>query len=615
MCSAAIVFAGVPQSSPADELDITVRKMISTGASWSPSLSPHGDEVAYVSTMSGTPQVWISNLEKGEHRQITFSKEKPAGRVLWSPTGDRLAFSLSTNGGANSQVFVSDTSGHNRKRVTDGMRESNRLECWTPDGRRLAVASNRLDAEALDIFAFEDGKEGLQLIAKNPNIGHVRSFTSDMSQMLLWRLEGQNDSNLYFVDIDKRKEELLTPHEMPSLIRGGDVAAHGKRVYLATNIYSDRMNFGYIDLGADSLTYHVLADRADAVVDDFCLSPTGDKVALLWNCHGRNEFALLDLNSSESLPIDLPCETAGSLCYSANGKRLAYVASGSTTAPDIYVFNLETLKTHKVTKRRLGIPTSELAKAELVRFEAHDGLEISGWLYRSKEDLAGPLAISFHGGPESQERPMFGATYQALVQSGISVFAPNIRGSTGFGRTFAALDNGPLRRNAIQDIESCADVMIRMNVSDPKRIGVMGISYGGYMAMAAVTEYPNRFAAAANISGIVNFETWFANTEPWRAEIGIAEYGNPATDSDLLRTLSPIHKIAFVRTPTLVIHGANDSNVPLSEAQQIQKALSDRGCPVTLIEFPDEGHSINSLENRIHATTALVNWFDQYLCH
>jgi dipeptidyl aminopeptidase/acylaminoacyl peptidase len=223
------------------------------------------------------------------------------------------------------------------------------------------------------------------------------------------------------------------------------------------------------------------------------------------------------------------------------------------------------------------------------------------------------MVLSFHGGPEGQERPSFKSTYQALLARGIAVFAPNVRGSSGFGKRFVNLDNGALRIDGVRDITSCVDFVVKNKLAHPKRIGIMGGSYGGYMVMAGLTEFPDLFAAGANLFGVVNFETFFAQTEPWMARISTIEYGDPATEADMLRRLSPIHKIDRVAAPTIVLHGANDTNVPVVEAEQVVESLKKRDVPVKYILFPDEGHGFRKLPNRITATVEIVRWFERYL--
>ncbi|HZL85929.1 MAG TPA: prolyl oligopeptidase family serine peptidase, partial [Candidatus Krumholzibacteria bacterium] len=203
--------------------------------------------------------------------------------------------------------------------------------------------------------------------------------------------------------------------------------------------------------------------------------------------------------------------------------------------------------------------------------------------------------------------------YQALLARGIAVFAPNVRGSSGFGKRFVNLDNGALRVDGVADIQSSVAHVVSNGVADPKRIGIMGGSYGGYMVMAGLTEYPDLFAAGANLFGVVNFETFFKHTEPWMAAISTIEYGDPATQADLLRRLSPIHRVDRVVAPTLVLHGANDTNVPVVEAEQVVESLRSRGVPVEYVLFPDEGHGWRKTPNRIRSAVAIVRWFSEHL--
>jgi dipeptidyl aminopeptidase/acylaminoacyl peptidase len=261
-----------------------------------------------------------------------------------------------------------------------------------------------------------------------------------------------------------------------------------------------------------------------------------------------------------------------------------------------------------------GVDLDSLVSPVLKTYSAHDGLELSGWYYEPKGAAApGPLVLSFHGGPEGQARPTFSATYQALLSRGIAVFAPNVRGSSGFGKTFVNLDNGALRFDGIEDIEATVRFVTGAKLAEAGRIGIMGGSYGGYMVMAGLTEYPDLFAAGANLFGVVNFETFFANTEPWMAAISTVEYGDPTTQQELLQQLSPIHKVDRVTAPTIVLHGANDTNVPVVEAEQVVANLRARGVPVKYVLFPDEGHGWGKTENRVTSDVEIVRWFEEHL--
>jgi dipeptidyl aminopeptidase/acylaminoacyl peptidase len=346
------------------------------------------------------------------------------------------------------------------------------------------------------------------------------------------------------------------------------------------------------------------------------MDEAGTKLALLWNIAGKSELSFCDLKTGKvTAGPRLPAEIMGDPGFSKDGSRLAFVASGSFAPRDVHVLDLKSQRFTQVTHSpHAGVDLAALVRPELVRYKADDGLELSGWLYRPK-GVTGllPIVLSFHGGPEGQERPNFSPTYQALVARGIAVFAPNVRGSSGFGKRFVNLDNGALRENGVRDIKASVDYVVSSKIADPRRIGIMGGSYGGYMVMAGLTEYPDLFAAGANLFGIVNFETFFKNTQPWMAAISKVEYGNPETEAELLKKLSPIHRLERLKTPTIVLHGANDTNVPVIEAEQVVENLKRRNIPVEYVLFPDEGHGWRKTPNRIRSTVRIVSWFEKYL--
>jgi dipeptidyl aminopeptidase/acylaminoacyl peptidase len=360
----------------------------------------------------------------------------------------------------------------------------------------------------------------------------------------------------------------------------------------------------------------VLAARDDAELSGFAISEDGTTAALNWSVLGKSELAFLDLAGGRLKPGPaLPAEIVGGLTFSRDGRLLALTLSGSATPSDIWVLERATGRLWQVTHSpHAGVDLGSLVRPELVRFRAHDGLELSGWLYQPHAAAgSGPMVLSFHGGPEGQERPSFRSDYQALLAQGIAMFAPNVRGSSGFGKSFVNLDNGALRVNAVQDIRACVDHVIGAGLADPQRIGITGGSYGGYMTMAGLTEFPELFAAGANLFGIVNFETFFAHSEPWMGAISKVEYGDPEMERETLRSLSPIHKIDRVRAATIGLHGANDANVPVVEAEQTVERLTRRGIPVEYVLFPDEGHGFRKTHNRVRATVATVQWFVRHL--
>jgi dipeptidyl aminopeptidase/acylaminoacyl peptidase len=260
-----------------------------------------------------------------------------------------------------------------------------------------------------------------------------------------------------------------------------------------------------------------------------------------------------------------------------------------------------------------AIDVHDVTRPRLLQVAAHDGLALTGWLYRPAGPPPWPTVIYLHGGPESQERPVYNSLFQSLVAEGTAVLAPNVRGSTGFGRAFAAADDLAGRFDAIEDVAACARHLVDAGLADAGRIGCMGRSYGGYLTLAALTWHPELFAAGVDVCGMADFASFYARTEPRIAAAAVTKYGDPVRDADLLRALSPLHRLDRVTAPLLVVHGAEDTNVPLFEAQQVADALAARGAPHRLLVLPGEGHDFLATPNRAAVVREVLAWFGEHL--
>jgi dipeptidyl aminopeptidase/acylaminoacyl peptidase len=590
--------------------------MASIKQAWAPSFSPDGKRIAFISDITGIPSLYTVSSEGGAPERVPTPDDQVRG-VEWSPDGAWLAFVIAPGGGMNTQIYLTRPDGKELRRITDGAKDNNRLGRWSLDAKALTLSSNRRDPAALDSYLFDVPSQKLVLVSKSPGVGGFSDIRRDRSAALLTRTKSRGNNDLFYVEVPSGKEVLLTPHEGPGTFFGF-FSADGKTVYLGSNKDRDYIALAKIKLGAGGKPgpIQVIAARDDAELQTFQLNEQGTTAALVWNVAGKSELVFLDLKTEKTSPgPKLPAEIVGGLTFSRDGGSLAMVVSGPAQTSDIWVLDTKTGALRQVTKTRMeGVKADELIRPELIEMTAHDGLKFSGWLYRPKgASTPGPLVLSFHGGPEGQERPGFRSDYQALLSQGIAVLAPNIRGSAGFGKKFVNLDNGALRVNAVKDIKACADHVVRAGIAAPKRIGIMGGSYGGYMVMAGLTEYPDLLAAGANFYGIVNFDTFFKQTEPWMAAISKIEYGDPEKEAEMLRSISPIHKLDRVIAPTIVLHGANDTNVPVVEAEQVVESLKKRGVPVEYVLFPDEGHGFQKTENRVRATVAVTKWFSKHL--
>jgi dipeptidyl aminopeptidase/acylaminoacyl peptidase len=247
-------------------------------------------------------------------------------------------------------------------------------------------------------------------------------------------------------------------------------------------------------------------------------------------------------------------------------------------------------------------------------YVAHDGLELSGWLY-TPPGTDGPnrTVVSFHGGPEGQERPGYNPLAQSLVAAGITVFAPNVRGSGGFGRAFMTADDGPAREASFADVTTTVDALLSAGIAVPGRIGAHGWSYGGYLTLVALTRWPDLFAAGATLAGMSDLRTFFAGTEPWMAAASVTEYGDPVADRELLGALSPMTELHRLTSPVLLVHGDRDTNVPVAESVQAHEALQAVGAPSDLLLLPGEGHTIVGHDHLVELSERVAAWFDRWL--
>ena len=431
------------------------------------------------------------------------------------------------------------------------------------------------------------------------------------------RLVTRGNTNVFLHDLQTHKEILLTPHEGPALA-SGELAPDGSAVYIVHNLGRDRQVVSRIPIDAAGKpgAMTTLAARDDAEVDDFTVSEDGRHAVLTWNAGGRSELELVSLPDGKRTPFArAPGEVVSVSDFSPDGRRVALNVTGAAQPPSAWQYEFASQRYTQIAPVALkGVDLSTLVKPELRKYKAQDGLELSGWLYLPKGfKQPGPVVLSFHGGPEGQERPSFRSDYQAILAQGIAVFAPNIRGSYGFGKAFLALDNHEKRFDANRDVYDSAQYLIKSGVGARDRLGIVGGSYGGYVVMMAVTEYPETFAAGADLFGIVNFETFFAQSTPWMGAISGGEYGDPKTQRDLLQRLSPIHKLDRIKAAMLVMHGANDTNVPVVEARQVVDTLKKNGRDVEFLLFPDEGHGWRKIPNRVKSTTTLADFFRRHL--
>jgi dipeptidyl aminopeptidase/acylaminoacyl peptidase len=558
---------------------------------WSPALSPDGRHSAYVSDRSGAPRVWVRPVGS-ELAFLVDTGEHPVASVQWSTGGGWLACQLAPGGAPRHELWLVRPDGSALHHVAGFGTDTADNVRWLPGRPLLTVTENLSRAYLVDV---ETGTR--ELIAEGELVS-LFDVSPDRRRALL-RFGPRGDRHVVVRDLRTGADEYVTSGEQACF--GPD----GRTVYAR----SDAGEYPSL-IRASSDVVEVVAASEAAEVESFALTPDGREVAVLWNVRGGlSELTIHSADGDRRVVAPLPGGVVSDLAWSADGSTLAFTAEGPGQPHGVWTYDAAGV--HRVAAEP---PAPGAVRPTLEHFAGHDDLQLTGWLFRPATDGPHPTVLWFHGGPEAQERPGHGPLFQSLVDRGIAVFAPNIRGSSGFGRSFVNADNGALRYAAVADVASCVKFLVTTGVARKDKIGIMGRSYGGYLTLAALTTYPSLFAVGIDVCGMANFATFYRHTEPWIASAAVSKYGDPVADADLLRDLSPITRIDRLRTPLLVIHGANDSNVPVIEAEQVVAALAARGVPHRYVLFPEEGHELLHRSSRAEYLQVTVDWLTSVLC-
>lgn len=578
--------------------------------SWGANMTPDAHRVAFISDRDGIPQLWIQDVGihggGGEPPRKIWLSDDPVVAVQWSADRAWLSVSVATDGGVRHQVWVVRPDGRDALHVAGSRDVHAELGPWARSGHRFVVtipsAEPHQPAHAYLVNPV-DGER--QLIASGELI-HVLDLSVEERFVILQ--DGRRGEQ-FCVVLDRMVDETIellpergTGSTEKSLIRPAPPQESGPlMVYLVTDMGAARRELVSRPIGPNGWLgkERVVAVRADAELDDVDADDEGRLLALTWNVAGTTEIELMDVHTGERRIVpDLPGMVAGGLVLSRDGSCVVVCVEGPSNPRQLWHLDTATLQWHPVTAAS-PLPADELVTPLLLNYRAHDDLELTGWLYRPPGDLAdGRAVIYLHGGPEGQERPSFVPQHQALVAAGITVFAPNIRGSSGFGKKFVHADDLYNRFDAFQDVLTSAEMLVRTQGIDADRIGVSGRSYGGYVTLAMLAFHPEVFAAGVDICGMSDMFTFYRDTEPWIGAAAMSKYGSPDEHEELLTKISPMRKVDDIVSPLLVVHGEHDTNVPIGEALQIVEALHEREHQVEYLELAAEGHVYRRIDSR-----------------
>lgn len=602
-------------------------ELVHAWGAWAPMMTAEGDRVAFVSDRSGRPELWVQQVpapgaQPAEARCIPLGPD-PVLAVGWSPDDAWISCSVATGGGVRTEVWVTRPDGSDAQRVAGGDCHAV-LGPWAREGHGLVVT-----------LCSDDPAEPHRCVLVNPSTGeteevavggliHMLDLSAD-GRFALVRDGTRGAEFCRFVDRHADADHPVLPYEHigstdvgmlrpPLDPRSGEAPAQ-LTAYLVTDAGAARRELvaiGIYDDGARAKA-GTIAAREDAELEFADADAAGERVLCVWNVAGRSEVEFVETATGARRPCPgLPGSVVSS-CVLARDAGCAVLAVESPTAPRrLWRLDCATLEWSPVTVSSLA-PRDDLVDPELVHYEAHDGLPLTAWLYRSVRGEDGPAMISLHGGPEAQERPVFTPQHQVLVAAGITVLAPNIRGSSGFGHAFVHADDRWGRFDAIRDVADSARLLVQRRWCDPSRIAVTGRSYGGYATLMALVRHAPSFAAGVDICGMSDLLTFYRDTEPWIAAAATTKYGDPVRDAALLAEVSPLHAADAITVPLLVVHGELDTNVPLNEARQIVARLRELGRPVEYLELAGEGHEYRRVDSRLRLLQALAEFLGRVL--
>ncbi len=592
------------------EKNLTIEKLYMTrqigGSTW----SPDGKTVAFVSNLSGRNNLWLVSAAGGWPTQLTVSNERQASPT-WSPDGKWIAYMSDYDGDEQWDIFiVSPKTGQvvNLTRTREIAEES---PAWSPDGRYLAYMVKPKTSSVFEIDVYD-------MLMRE--VKHLTTGTAKdrMNVSPIWSRDGKfivytqsqakgTDSNVFLVNVAGAQSTLLTPHEGEKLFEANDVAPDGKHVLITSNAANGYANVGLLEIATRKIRW-LTADKWE--IQGASFSPDGKSLTYTANVDGNVEVFLHELAAGKaralSLAMGLNWPAGNASPFTPDSSRLLYMHAGATAPGDLWVYNLADGKSHQLMHSLVGgVRGQDMVEPLLVHYPSKDGKwTISAFLYvpyNAPKNGEHAAIVYVHGGPTAQTMNGFNRFVQYMVNQGYFVIAPNYRGSTGYGKEFQQANLFDMGGGDLQDVLAAGEWLKQTGYVDPKKLILMGGSYGGYLTMMGVTKAPDLWAAGVPIVPFVNWFTEIQNEDPVLQQSDLATMGDLEKNKALYQDRSPINFVNHIKAPLYLLAGGNDPRCPKEEAQQVVDAVKKRGGVVEYKFYENEGHGFAKVENQIDA--------------
>ncbi len=581
---------------------------------------PTKREMLIATRFGDTPQLHLVKMPGGARQQLTFFPDSVGSGRIHPNGGDYILFAKDIGGGEWYQLYRYDFAREEVTLLTDG-KSRNLMGPWSSGGDQIAYMSTRRTGKDTDLWVMNPQDPTTDRLLKQFSGGgwQPRDWSPDDEKILLTDEISVNQSYLALVNVETASTTLITPHQDKEKVYYGAAkfSKDGKGIYVTTDKDSEFQRLAYMDLSTGQMKF--LSTGIPWDVEAFDLTKDGQRIAFLTNENGISVLHVMDIATQKELAVPkLPAGVIGGLRWHTDGHTLGFALNNARGPGDVYSVDVATEKVERWTTSETAVKTDGFPEAELVKWKCFDGKTISGFLYKPPAKFTGkrPVLVVIHGGPEGQSQPRFlGRANYLLNELGIALIYPNVRGSTGYGKTFTLLDNGFKREDTYKDINALFDWIATQPGMDSDRIAVTGGSYGGHMTLAVSTFYSDRIRCSVDIVGMSNLVTFLEHTEAYRRDLRRVEYGDErdAKMREFLEKIAPMNNIEKIKKPMFVIAGKNDPRVPVSESQQIADALKKQGTPVWLLIAKDEGHGYRKKPNQDFQFYATVEFLQEYL--
>jgi len=594
-----------------------------------PVFAMQGDRIAFLSDITDNVQVWsiglTAELAAGWPRQLTFLPDK-VWELYATPKAPHLVALSDVAGNERQQFYLitnagSDAAGqaaYDVRKLTTNDQAIHHFGSWSEDGLAIFYTSNARNQVDFDLYQIDIASGAQTLLLETNGRWQIAARSPDSTQLLCTEDVSSSNVQLHLVDLTTQTARSLTTDQPPA--RYGAVRWTTTGLYLLTDREHDRGAICRLDpvSGAWEVVVDAATLQKTGELDLFTVAADGRRAALSYNADGWSELYLLDLVEKRYQHIDtMPQGVISKLQFNATGEQLAFDLQSPTRPQDIWLLDCQSANCRQVTfSDRAGIAATTLVTPSVITYTSFDKETIPAFYYRpqSAPPAGGyPAILYVHGGPASQLRPEFNGSFHYFLEQGYAMLATNVRGSTGYGRRYMLLDEVELRMDSVADLQAAVHWLHAQPEINPKRIAIYGRSYGGFMVLAALTEYPELFAAGVDVVGIANWVTFLERTSPWRRAHREEEYGSLANHRALLAELSPIHKAERITAPLMVLAGDNDPRVPLFESEQVVERVKANGGTVEFIHYADEGHKFSKLVNRIDSFTKMGDFLRRYV--